>query len=223
MFVFVHFLVVLLNTRVQDHDSSLIFVCLLWKTGYIYTLQASDCVTKSKHFISRCKKVEHKESKCSSASILVWSISVSVFQVHITQYADSVASHLAKILDSDKHSDVISSAKYVPTKTNRDGRRKQVEDRGEDECLFSGYWFSLLWSLPNGHTFSHSPLQVKETDESVFRGHPQCISTLVVFLWGESSSHYRALSSTSTDLCVFFKLLLIVAESCGTFKIPQRL
>uniref|UniRef100_A0A8D3D4U2 Diacylglycerol kinase n=1 Tax=Scophthalmus maximus TaxID=52904 RepID=A0A8D3D4U2_SCOMX len=33
-------------------------------------------------------------------------------QVHITQYADSVASHLAKILDSDKHSDVISSAKY---------------------------------------------------------------------------------------------------------------
>uniref|UniRef100_A0A7N5ZZ64 Diacylglycerol kinase n=1 Tax=Anabas testudineus TaxID=64144 RepID=A0A7N5ZZ64_ANATE len=36
-----------------------------------------------------------------------------VSQVHITQYADSVASHLAKILDSDKHSDVISSAKYV--------------------------------------------------------------------------------------------------------------
>uniref|UniRef100_A0A674C8D3 Diacylglycerol kinase n=1 Tax=Salmo trutta TaxID=8032 RepID=A0A674C8D3_SALTR len=34
-------------------------------------------------------------------------------QVHITQYADSVASHLTKILDSDKHTDVISSAKYV--------------------------------------------------------------------------------------------------------------
>uniref|UniRef100_A0AAX7TVA8 Diacylglycerol kinase n=1 Tax=Astatotilapia calliptera TaxID=8154 RepID=A0AAX7TVA8_ASTCA len=33
--------------------------------------------------------------------------------VHITQYADSVASHLAKILDSDKHSDVISSAKFL--------------------------------------------------------------------------------------------------------------
>ncbi|PWA19811.1 hypothetical protein CCH79_00015863, partial [Gambusia affinis] len=33
-------------------------------------------------------------------------------QIHITQYADSVACHLAKILDSDKHSDVISSAKY---------------------------------------------------------------------------------------------------------------
>lgn len=32
-------------------------------------------------------------------------------QVHISQYADSVASHLAKILDSDQHSDVISSAK----------------------------------------------------------------------------------------------------------------
>uniref|UniRef100_A0A3P9NY39 Diacylglycerol kinase n=1 Tax=Poecilia reticulata TaxID=8081 RepID=A0A3P9NY39_POERE len=34
-------------------------------------------------------------------------------QVHITQYADSVACHLAKILDSDKHSDVISSAKFL--------------------------------------------------------------------------------------------------------------
>ncbi|XP_034020181.1 diacylglycerol kinase delta isoform X1 [Thalassophryne amazonica] len=34
-------------------------------------------------------------------------------QVHITQYADSVATHLAKILDSDKHSDVISSAKFL--------------------------------------------------------------------------------------------------------------
>uniref|UniRef100_A0A4W5MNJ7 Diacylglycerol kinase n=1 Tax=Hucho hucho TaxID=62062 RepID=A0A4W5MNJ7_9TELE len=34
-------------------------------------------------------------------------------QVHITQYADSVASHLTKILDSDKHTDVISSAKYL--------------------------------------------------------------------------------------------------------------
>lgn len=41
---------------------------------------------------------------------------VCLLQVHITQYADSVASHLAKILDSDKHSDVISSAKYVPLK-----------------------------------------------------------------------------------------------------------
>uniref|UniRef100_A0A8C9Y6W9 Diacylglycerol kinase n=1 Tax=Sander lucioperca TaxID=283035 RepID=A0A8C9Y6W9_SANLU len=37
---------------------------------------------------------------------------LSLSQVHITHYADSVASHLAKILDSDKHSDVISSAKY---------------------------------------------------------------------------------------------------------------
>uniref|UniRef100_A0A3Q0RLW3 Diacylglycerol kinase n=1 Tax=Amphilophus citrinellus TaxID=61819 RepID=A0A3Q0RLW3_AMPCI len=41
----------------------------------------------------------------------------SPLQVHITQYADSVASHLAKILDSDKHSDVISSAKYVKEAT----------------------------------------------------------------------------------------------------------
>uniref|UniRef100_A0A672S0X3 Diacylglycerol kinase n=1 Tax=Sinocyclocheilus grahami TaxID=75366 RepID=A0A672S0X3_SINGR len=31
----------------------------------------------------------------------------------ITQYADSVATHLTKILDSDKHSDVISSAKFL--------------------------------------------------------------------------------------------------------------
>ncbi|XP_051921808.1 diacylglycerol kinase eta isoform X3 [Hippocampus zosterae] len=37
----------------------------------------------------------------------------SPLQVHITQYADSVASHLAKILDSDRHSDVISSAKFL--------------------------------------------------------------------------------------------------------------
>lgn len=43
---------------------------------------------------------------------IMWCVRLS--QVHITQYADSVASHLAKILDSDKHSDVISSAKYVP-------------------------------------------------------------------------------------------------------------
>uniref|UniRef100_A0A8C9Y531 Diacylglycerol kinase n=1 Tax=Sander lucioperca TaxID=283035 RepID=A0A8C9Y531_SANLU len=38
---------------------------------------------------------------------------LSLSQVHITHYADSVASHLAKILDSDKHSDVISSAKFL--------------------------------------------------------------------------------------------------------------
>uniref|UniRef100_H3CDE9 Diacylglycerol kinase n=1 Tax=Tetraodon nigroviridis TaxID=99883 RepID=H3CDE9_TETNG len=37
----------------------------------------------------------------------------SPLQVHISQYADSVASHLAKILDSDQHSDVISSAKFL--------------------------------------------------------------------------------------------------------------
>ncbi|GAA6087708.1 diacylglycerol kinase delta isoform X6 [Tachysurus ichikawai] len=33
--------------------------------------------------------------------------------LQITHYADSVASHLTKILDSDKHSDVISSAKFL--------------------------------------------------------------------------------------------------------------
>eukprot|EP00063_Salmo_salar_P037256 XP_014012091.1 PREDICTED: diacylglycerol kinase delta-like [Salmo salar] len=37
----------------------------------------------------------------------------SPLQVHITQYADSVASHLTKILDSDIHTDVISSAKFL--------------------------------------------------------------------------------------------------------------
>lgn len=57
---------------------------------------------------------------------------------------------------------------------------------------------------------------MKETDESVFRGHPQCISTLVVFLWEERGDHYRALSSNPLRVC--FKLLLIVAETCSTFK-----
>ncbi|KAJ8401788.1 hypothetical protein AAFF_G00377590 [Aldrovandia affinis] len=37
----------------------------------------------------------------------------SSLQVQMTLYADSVASHLTKILDSDKHSDVISSAKFL--------------------------------------------------------------------------------------------------------------
>ncbi|XP_058845078.1 diacylglycerol kinase delta-like isoform X1 [Acipenser ruthenus] len=37
----------------------------------------------------------------------------SVLQVQMTQYSDSVAFHLAKILDSDKHADVISSAKFL--------------------------------------------------------------------------------------------------------------
>lgn len=47
----------------------------------------------------------------SRVQVSISGTSVSSPQVHITQYADSVASHLAKILDSDKHSDVISSAK----------------------------------------------------------------------------------------------------------------
>lgn len=57
---------------------------------------------------------------------------------------------------------------------------------------------------------------MKETDESVYRGHPQCISTLVVFLWEERGDYYRALSSKPLRVC--FKLLLIVAETCSTFK-----
>uniref|UniRef100_A0A4W4EEQ0 Diacylglycerol kinase n=1 Tax=Electrophorus electricus TaxID=8005 RepID=A0A4W4EEQ0_ELEEL len=45
-----------------------------------------------------------------------WSImtyEVPTKNTPITHYADSVASHLTKILDSDKHSDVISSAKFL--------------------------------------------------------------------------------------------------------------
>ncbi|XP_041111566.1 diacylglycerol kinase delta-like isoform X2 [Polyodon spathula] len=37
----------------------------------------------------------------------------SALQVQLTQYSDSVAFHLAKILDSDKHANVISSAKFL--------------------------------------------------------------------------------------------------------------
>ncbi|KAG7464738.1 hypothetical protein MATL_G00168830 [Megalops atlanticus] len=37
----------------------------------------------------------------------------SSLQVQMSVYADSVASHLTKILDSDKHSDVISSTKFL--------------------------------------------------------------------------------------------------------------
>ncbi|XP_029463328.1 diacylglycerol kinase eta-like isoform X2 [Rhinatrema bivittatum] len=37
----------------------------------------------------------------------------SSIQTHISHYADSVACHLAKILESDKHCDVISSAKFL--------------------------------------------------------------------------------------------------------------
>ncbi|XP_071980765.1 diacylglycerol kinase eta-like isoform X4 [Engystomops pustulosus] len=39
-------------------------------------------------------------------------------QMHISQYADSVAFHLAKILESDKHCDVISSAKFLCLSVN---------------------------------------------------------------------------------------------------------
>lgn len=59
--------------------------------------------------------------------------SLSLSQVHITQYADSVASHLAKILDSDKHSDVISSAKYVtrtPSKNQAGEKEKREKCKG---------------------------------------------------------------------------------------------
>uniref|UniRef100_A0A8C7IAJ3 Diacylglycerol kinase n=1 Tax=Oncorhynchus kisutch TaxID=8019 RepID=A0A8C7IAJ3_ONCKI len=63
----------------------------------------------------------------------------SPLQVHITQYADSVASHLTKILDSDKPTDVISSAKYVHCMlgcgvVRREGGRGMERGR-EGSCL----------------------------------------------------------------------------------------
>uniref|UniRef100_A0A8C4GDZ9 Diacylglycerol kinase n=1 Tax=Dicentrarchus labrax TaxID=13489 RepID=A0A8C4GDZ9_DICLA len=73
-----------------------------------------------------------------------WSVmtyeSLSSSQVHITQYADSVASHLAKILDSDKHSDVISSAKYVSlvSEKNRDGEKRSNQESGSSSPGESG-------------------------------------------------------------------------------------
>uniref|UniRef100_A0A8C9SA10 Diacylglycerol kinase n=1 Tax=Scleropages formosus TaxID=113540 RepID=A0A8C9SA10_SCLFO len=42
----------------------------------------------------------------------------SPLQVQMSAYADSVASHLTKILDSDRHSDVISSAKFLSGTVN---------------------------------------------------------------------------------------------------------
>uniref|UniRef100_A0A8C9Y3T7 Diacylglycerol kinase n=1 Tax=Sander lucioperca TaxID=283035 RepID=A0A8C9Y3T7_SANLU len=62
---------------------------------------------------------------------------LSLSQVHITHYADSVASHLAKILDSDKHSDVISSAKYVPRMPSETGTGgKQCSEK----CVMNNYF-----------------------------------------------------------------------------------
>uniref|UniRef100_A0A4W5MLH4 diacylglycerol kinase (ATP) n=1 Tax=Hucho hucho TaxID=62062 RepID=A0A4W5MLH4_9TELE len=47
-------------------------------------------------------------------SVMTYELPTKLYpMVHITQYADSVASHLTKILDSDKHTDVISSAKFL--------------------------------------------------------------------------------------------------------------
>lgn len=55
-------------------------------------------------------------------------------QIHITQYADSVASHLAKILDSDKHSDVISSAKYG-RRRKRSGVAENATTQKAPRCI----------------------------------------------------------------------------------------
>lgn len=87
----------------------------------------------------------------------------------------------------------------------------------EPECLVNGYWFCLLWSLLCRHTHTHTLggdskccwwLEVNESDKSVFRGHPQCSSTLDVFLWGWLNGHYRALS--------FARSVCNVVETCST-------
>lgn len=104
------------------------FISLLRKTGCVEILQASNGdkwnnlrgkTSFLEHFQTNINRIWLHEAlldlffnqivpeSLTSVSLL----SSSVSQVHITQYADSVASHLAKILDSDKHSDVISSAK----------------------------------------------------------------------------------------------------------------
>ncbi|KAI1902595.1 hypothetical protein AGOR_G00017550 [Albula goreensis] len=65
----------------------------------------------------------------------------SSLQVQMTQYADSVASHLTKILDSDKHSDVISSAKFLCGTVNNfvsevgKAYGKSTENREEAEVM----------------------------------------------------------------------------------------
>uniref|UniRef100_A0A8C1JEN5 diacylglycerol kinase (ATP) n=2 Tax=Cyprinus carpio TaxID=7962 RepID=A0A8C1JEN5_CYPCA len=46
-------------------------------------------------------------------SVMTFEVPTKQTPVQITQYADSVATHLTKILDSDKHSDIISSAKFL--------------------------------------------------------------------------------------------------------------
>uniref|UniRef100_A0A672RXT9 Diacylglycerol kinase n=1 Tax=Sinocyclocheilus grahami TaxID=75366 RepID=A0A672RXT9_SINGR len=46
-------------------------------------------------------------------SVMTYEVPSKQTPAIITQYADSVATHLTKILDSDKHSDVISSAKFL--------------------------------------------------------------------------------------------------------------
>uniref|UniRef100_A0A4W6CKA1 Diacylglycerol kinase n=1 Tax=Lates calcarifer TaxID=8187 RepID=A0A4W6CKA1_LATCA len=71
----------------------------------------------------------------------------SLPQVHITQYADSVASHLAKILDSDRHSDVISSAKYVPRMPSKNRRRDIKKERKVNSTKTSRKCFTKLRGL----------------------------------------------------------------------------
>lgn len=60
--------------------------------------------------IYRSYQTQTFECKCK---LCLYVFKCNVFEIQITQYADSVATHLTKILDSDKHSDVISSAKWV--------------------------------------------------------------------------------------------------------------
>uniref|UniRef100_A0A8C5MXM9 Diacylglycerol kinase n=1 Tax=Leptobrachium leishanense TaxID=445787 RepID=A0A8C5MXM9_9ANUR len=63
--------------------------------------------------LDRWSILTYESPKHSPPSIREDENGESKFQVHISQYADPVAFHLAKILDSDKHCDVISSAKFL--------------------------------------------------------------------------------------------------------------
>uniref|UniRef100_W5NAG7 Diacylglycerol kinase n=1 Tax=Lepisosteus oculatus TaxID=7918 RepID=W5NAG7_LEPOC len=61
--------------------------------------------------------------------------------LQMTHYADSVATHLTKILDSDKHSDVISSAKFLCGTVNDfvsevgKAYEKATENKGEADAM----------------------------------------------------------------------------------------
>uniref|UniRef100_A0AAR2J3N6 Diacylglycerol kinase n=1 Tax=Pygocentrus nattereri TaxID=42514 RepID=A0AAR2J3N6_PYGNA len=80
---------------------------------------------------------------------LVWMCCVILSFFQITHYADSVATHLTKILDSDKHSDVISSASTCDTNDILTKSYCNVIDLNNDIIILptptSSYLFSYLF------------------------------------------------------------------------------